>query len=150
MASVSIHKLQLDIFPLEPDVLSLESYTAAMKEMEVDGISSMLITTVAWSLLKIQDVVGMIPGVQSLGPMGEEVVHKMFSLHLKEHLASSSELSDVSRAAEVGAMIIMDCKVDLVTPMVMPLTYEGLLDYILRIDSRCILCFRIHTFSNLN
>jgi hypothetical protein len=149
-ASVSIHKLQLDIFPLEPDVLSLE-YTDAMKETEVNGIPSTLITTVARSLLKIQDVVGTIPRVQALGPMGEEVVRKMFSLRLEEHLASSSELGDVSmEAAEVDAMIIMDRKVDLVTPMVTPLTYEGLLDDILGIDSGYVLWFGMNTFSNLD
>jgi hypothetical protein len=130
--SVSIHKLQLDIFPLEPDVLSLE-YTDAMKETEVERIPSTLITTVARSLLKIQDVVGTIPRVQSLGPLGEEVVRKMMALKLEEHLASSSP--EISDAFEVDAMIILDRKVDLVTPMVTPLTYEGLLDDIIGIDS---------------
>lgn len=149
-ASVSIHKLQLDIFPLEPDVLSLE-YTDAMKETEVDGTPSTLITTMTRSLLKIQDVVGTIPRVQALGPMGEEVVRKMFSLRLEEHLASSSELGDVStEAAEVDAMIIMDRKVDLVTPMVTPLTYEGLLDDILGIDSGYVLWFGMNTFTVLD
>jgi hypothetical protein len=140
-ASVSIHKLQLDIFPLESDVLSLE-YTDAMKETEVDGIPSTLITTVARSLLKIQDVVGTIPRVQALGPLGEEVVRKMLSLRLEEHLASSLELGDASlEAAVVDAIIVMDRKVDLVTPMVTPLTYEGLLDDILGIDSGYVPCF---------
>jgi Sec1 family len=149
-ASVTIHKFQLDIFPLEPDVLSLE-YTDAMKETEVDGIPSTLITTVARSLLKIQDVVGTIPRVQALGPMGEEVVRKMFSLRLEEYLSSSSELGDVSsEAAEVDAMLIMDRKVDLVTPMVTPLTYEGLLDDILGIDGGYVRCFGINTFCNLD
>ena len=133
--SVSIHKLQLDIFPLEPDVLSLE-YGDAMKETDVDRIPSTLITTVARSLLKIQDVVGTVPRVQSLGPLGEEVVRKMMALKLEEHSASSSSSStpEVSDASEVDAMIIMDRKIDLVTPMLTPLTYEGLLDDIVGID----------------
>lgn len=131
--SVSIHKLQLDLFPLESDVLSLE-YTYAMKETEVDRVPSTLITTVARSLLKIQDVVGTIPRVQSLGPLGEEVVHKMMALRVEEHLALSSP-STSDDASEVDAMIIMDRKVDLVTPMVTPLTYEGLLDDVVGIDS---------------
>jgi len=130
--SVSIHKLQLDLFPLEPDVLSLE-YKDAMKETDVERIPSTLITTVARSLLKIQDVVGTIPRVQSLGPLGEEVVKKMMALRLEEHLASSS--TEVNDASEVDAMMIIDRKVDLVTPMVTPLTYEGLLDDIVGIDS---------------
>ena len=84
--NVSIHKLQLDLFPLETDVLSLE-YSAALKETDVDRIPSTCITAVARSLLKIQDVVGTIPRVQSLGPLGEEVVKKMMTMRFEEHLA---------------------------------------------------------------
>jgi hypothetical protein len=120
-----------------------------MKETDVDGIPSTLITTVARSLLKIQDVVGTIPRVQALGPLGEEVVRKMLSLRLEEHLASSSELGDASiEAAAVDAMIIMDRKVDLVTPMVTPLTYEGLLDDILGIDSGYVPCCGLKIFTS--
>lgn len=132
-SNVSIHKLQLDLFPLEPDVLSME-YTHAMKETDVERIPSTLITTVARSLLKIQDVVGTIPRIQSLGPLGEEVVKKLMAMRLEEHLATSSSSSDQNQTSQVDAMIIMDRKVDLVTPMVTPLTYEGLLDDIVGID----------------
>jgi len=123
--NVSIHRLQLDVFPLENDVLSLE-YPDAMKETEVDGIPSSLITTVARSLLKIQDVVGRIPRVQALGVLGEEVVKKMMTLTLEESLMSPESVS--SEEGEIAAMLIMDRKVDMVTPMLTPLTYEGLLD----------------------
>lgn len=66
--NVSVHRLQLDIFPLETDVLSLE-YDDAMKDSEVEGTPSTLITTVARSILKLQDVVGKIPRIQAFGPM---------------------------------------------------------------------------------
>ncbi len=126
LQNVSIHKLQLDLFPIEQNVLSLE-YPSALKETDVDRIPSTCITTIARSLAKIQDVVGTIPRVQSLGPLGEEVVKKMMNMRFEEYLSSSNNNKE-EEAVEIAAMMILDRKVDLVTPMVTPLTYEGLLD----------------------
>jgi hypothetical protein len=126
LQNVSIHKLQLDLFPIEQNVLSLE-YPSALKETDVDRIPSTCITTIARSLAKIQDVVGTIPRVQSLGPLGEEVVKKMMNMRFEEYLSSSNNHKE-EEAVEIAAMMILDRKVDLVTPMVTPLTYEGLLD----------------------
>jgi vacuolar protein sorting-associated protein 33A len=129
--NVSIHRLQLNVFPLENDVLSLE-YPDAMKETEVEGTPSSLITTVARSLLTIQDVVGRIPRVQVLGTLGEEVVKKMMTLTLEESLTSPNTSS--SEEGDIVAMLVLDRKVDMVTPMLTPLTYEGLLDEVIGID----------------
>ena len=132
--NVSIHRLQLDVFPLEHDVLSLE-YPDAMKETEVEGTPSSLITTVARSLLKIQDVVGRIPRVQALGALGEEVVKKMMTLTLEESLTlPETTSSSSSDEGDIAAMIVMDRKVDMVTPMLTPLTYEGLLDDVVGLE----------------
>jgi hypothetical protein len=132
LQNVSIHKLQLDLFPIEQNVLSLE-YPSALKETDVDRIPSTCITTIARSLAKIQDVVGTIPRVQSLGPLGEEVVKKMMNMRFEEYLSSSNNNKE-EEAVEIAAMMILDRKVDLVTPMVTPLTYEGLLDDTVGID----------------
>ena len=129
--NVSIHRLQLNVFPLENDVLSLE-YPDAMKETDVEGTPSSLITTVARSLLTIQDVVGRIPRVQVLGTLGEEVVKKMMTLTLEESLTSPNISS--SEEGDIVAMLVLDRKVDMVTPMLTPLTYEGLLDEVIGID----------------
>ena len=131
LPNVTIHRLQTDIFPLESDLLSLE-YPDALKECEIEGTPSSLIATVARSLLKIQDVVGVIPRIQTLGPLGEEVVKKMMMMRLEQHIAgqASSEIP----AENVAAMIVMDRKVDMLTPMMTPLTYEGLLDEVVGID----------------
>lgn len=134
--NVSIHRLQLDIFPLETDVLSLE-YDDALREAEVEGTPSTLISTVARSMLKLQDVVGKIPRIQALGPLGEEVVRKFLNLTVDEYLASKQQ-EEVNpgpvQGGDVVAMVVIDRKVDLVTPMVTPLTYEGLLDEVVGID----------------
>jgi vacuolar protein sorting-associated protein 33A len=131
LPNVTIHRLQADIFPLESDLLSLE-YPDAMKECEVEGTPSSLISTMARSLLKIQDIVGTIPRLQSLGPLGEEVVKKMMTMRLEEHLAGQATMDTPSET--VAAMMIIDRKVDMLTPMLTPLTYEGLLDEVVGID----------------
>ena len=82
--NVSVHRMQLDIFPLETDILSLE-YDEAMKEVDVEGTPSPLITTVARSILKLQDIVGKIPRIQTYGPLGEEVVRKFLNLTVDEY-----------------------------------------------------------------
>jgi len=134
--NASIHKMQLDLFPLETDLLSLE-YDDAMREAEVEGTPSTLISTVARSILKLQDVVGPIPRIQSLGPLGEEVVRKLLNLTVDEYLASKSQEEMTPgpvAGGDVAALLVMDRKVDMVTPMTTPLTYEGLLDEVVGID----------------
>ena len=131
LPNVTIHRLQADVFPLESDLLSLE-YPDAIKECDVEGTPSSLITAVARSLLKIQDVVGTIPRLQALGPLGEVVVQKMMTMRLEEHLAGQATMEVPSE--NVAAMMVIDRKVDMLTPMLTPLTYEGLLDDVFGID----------------
>lgn len=168
--NVSIHRLQLDVFPLETDVFSLE-YDDALRESDVEGSPSSLITTVARSLLKLEDVVGKIPRIQSFGPLGEEVVRKLLAMSVDEYAIATQQQQDqpnedelvlsskssgesgggggttttttpsggsgitnVVEQGDVSALIVIDRKVDMVTPMVTPLTYEGLLDDLVGID----------------
>ena len=134
--NVTIRGLQLDIFPLETDVYSLE-YEHATKEAEVEGIPSTLVGTVARSILKLQDVVGTIPRIQSLGPLGEDVVRKLLSLTVDEYLVSKSQQESQPgpvTGGDVSALLVIDRKVDWVTPMTTPLTYEGLIDELIGID----------------
>lgn len=133
---VSVHRLQLDLFPLETDVFSLE-YDDALLEADVEGTPSTLISTVARSILKLQDVVGPIPRIQSLGNLGEEVVKKVMNLQVDEYLASKNQEETTPgpvTGGDVAALLVMDRKVDWVTPMTTPLTYEGLIDEVVSID----------------
>jgi hypothetical protein len=132
--NVTISGLQLDLFPLESDVISLE-FGECLKE-EVEGTPSTLISTSVRALLKLQDVVGKIPRIQSIGNLGEEVVRKFLNQSVDEYLAGSEEEVEPGpiSGGDVAAIMIIDRKVDMVTPMVTPLTYEGLLDEVVGID----------------
>ena len=134
-SNVSITRLQLDLFPLESDVISLE-YGEALKD-EVEGTPSTLVSTIVRSMLKLQDVVGKIPRIQSMGNLGEEVVRKFLSQSVDEYLArtDSEEIEPGPvKGGDALAMLVIDRKVDMITPMVTPLTYEGLLDEVVGID----------------
>ena len=152
-SKVSIHSLQLDLFPLEHDIISME-YDDAMREREgCEGTPSNMISTCARAILKLQDIVGAIPRIQSLGRCGEDVLQKVLNQTVDEYLAREEEElggggGGSSAAAVVAvedeyhglvpdnntAMIMLDRKIDLITPMVTPLTYEGLLDEVVGID----------------
>ena len=105
LPNVTIHRLQLDIFPLETDLFSLE-YPSAMLETDVEQTPSSLITAVARSLLKLQDVCGTVPRIQSIGPLGEEVVKKMMTLRMEEYIADVGNADDPLET--IAAMMVID------------------------------------------
>lgn len=138
---VSIHtaqpQLSLDVFPLATDVYSLE-YEPALKEASAEGTPSPLIEAVARAILKIQDVCGgqPIPRIQGYGVLAEEVIRKMMSLTVDEYLASGSVDSvPTGQGCDIATLLVLDRRIDLVTPMISPLTYEGLLDDVVGIDA---------------
>jgi hypothetical protein len=135
--NVTITSLQLDLFPIETDVYSLE-YESAVRDDLVEGTPSTLITICARALLKLQDITGKIPRIQSIGTMSEKVLDRFLNQSVGEYLTSPGRDQDEETATPLPdnhmAMMFIDRKVDMVTPMVTPLTYEGLLDEVVGID----------------
>jgi len=134
---VAIHSLDINLIPMEEDVLTCLEMESTMAEFHVHNTYSEHITNVAQSLRKVQDVCGTIPRVQSYGKAGEMVLERMMALRLEEYDPYNQEGEDDGQEAnpEIKAAIILDRMVDLVTPLVTPLTYEGLLDDLVKIDT---------------
>jgi hypothetical protein len=148
---VSIHALPLDLFPIEPDVYTMEIDTV-IRDVHVEGTPSPIIQDAARCVCKIQDIVGRIPRFQAYGPLAEEVLRKTFALTVEEYLLKTTTTNTTSSSpfatespetisetalfssGEVAALVIMDRKVDMITPLLTPLTYEGLLDEVIGID----------------
>lgn len=130
---VSLQQLSIDIFPLEPDLLSLE-YSHALTEAVVDQMPSVLVSSVARSLLKLQDVVGTIPRLQAFGNLGQAIMAKMLDLRVDEYLNEPEVGNEVEESQSVSGLVIVDRQVDYVTPLLSPLTYQGLLDDLLDMD----------------
>lgn len=150
MPNVTLEALPIDLVPVDTDVFTLGS--DAFPEKELEGLTSEAVSTVAQSLRKIQDAAGVIGRVQSLGPTGEDVVRTLFRMTVEDYElndAADAEEDDLEGdgdagagpdagkigGGEVDALLVLDRRVDLVTPMLTPLTYEGLLDDVLGIES---------------
>ena len=134
---VAIHSLDINLIPMEEDVLTCLEMESTMAELYVHNTYSEHVTNVAQSLRKVQDVCGTIPRVQSYGKAGEMVLERMMALRLEEYDPYDQEGEDDGQEAnpEIKAAIILDRMIDLVTPLVTPLTYEGLLDDLVKIDA---------------
>lgn len=154
LESVTIHFLPIDVVPLDSDVLSMER-PEVLRRATVDGLPSDPITAVARSLVTLQDCTGTIGRVQTLGPMGEAVLARTMAMRVEDYAAEQDHHQDQgfgdgdtaaggagslmmgassSSSSQIDAMMIFDRKIDMVTPMLTPLTYEGLLDEVLGID----------------
>ena len=98
-----------------------------------------MITTCARALLKLQDITGKIPRIQSVGTMSEKVLDRFLNQSVDEYLTSPERDQDEEASTPLPdshiAMMFIDRKIDMVTPMVTPLTYEGLLDEVVGIDT---------------
>lgn len=129
---------------------------------EVEGCRSDVADAVARSLLKVQVLDGgPIGRVQGIGPMAAAVIDRMMTLRVEEErveeeareeerqradecdgeimgddeprLAEEPTAQTEEETSKIRAMIVIDRKVDLVTPMLTPFTYEGLVDDVLGI-----------------
>jgi len=148
--------LQLDIFPLESDVWSLE-HPHVIREL-LEGTPSNSISTCARTLLKIQDLTGIFPRIQALGPMAEDILQKTLYMAVDEYVQKDQEddtdmdenydttnqgtytnsgVEPIKANKKAGHMacILLDRQVDMVTPLATPLTYEGLLDEVVGIET---------------
>jgi len=153
---VTMMELPIDLVPLDVDVLSMEMDPATtLRECIIDNIPFNTVQSVAASLVKLQDAVGTISKVEGLGSLSEKVIQKMMDLKVEDYddevalmLEASRDKDDEgkefsgkkddstpSMSSEIEAMLIIDRTVDLVTPMLTPLTYEGLIDDIVGVES---------------
>ena len=75
---------------------------------------------------------GEIPNIFAVGPISEQIYNK-FVNRRKQKVRTKKEQE---RQAEIDGLIIFDRAVDLITPMTMPYTYEGLIDEIYGINEQ--------------
>lgn len=118
MSSVELKDFSFDLIPLDLDVLSLEMHDS-FRDMTVDYDLS-IYNYVAESINRIQLVMGNIPNVYCKGD-GAKMVYDI----LKVENANGEPNPE---STEIESLLIFDRSVDLVTPMLTQLVYEGLID----------------------
>ncbi|TFK26798.1 ATP binding protein [Coprinopsis marcescibilis] len=120
LGEVSISAFNLQFIPLSDDVISLE-YDNAFKELWVDGDETVVFDS-AQALVSLQKLFGPFPQIRLEG------------LVTRQGKLSQSAVEPVlSSSANIDSLIILDRRVDLITPLLTQLTYEGLVDELIGI-----------------
>lgn len=74
------------------------------------------------TLVTVQQLYGVIPNITSIGPHSQAVVDMLLQARFE------GKLKEVDLPPEIDQLIIMDRSVDMVSPFITPLTYEGVID----------------------
>ncbi|MQM08618.1 hypothetical protein Taro_041474 [Colocasia esculenta] len=125
---VTIGEYPLYVMPLDEDVVSFE-LDLAYKDCIVDGDTSSL-WHIAKAIHKLEFSFGVIPNIKAKGKSALKVVDILNRMQVEEPVDSSN-----TGVPEINTIILLDREVDMVTPMCFPLTYEGILDEVLRINN---------------
>ncbi|KMZ64182.1 putative Vacuolar protein sorting [Zostera marina] len=125
---ITIGEFPLYLVPLDDDVLSFE-LDFAYRDVHVDGDTSSL-WHIAKALHKLELSFGVIRNFLAKGSASVKVVEILESMQAEDPVDSE----DVG-IPEINTIILLDRDVDMFTPMCFQLTYEGIIDEILRINS---------------
>ncbi|KAL9225224.1 hypothetical protein vseg_001173 [Gypsophila vaccaria] len=124
---LTIGEYPLYLIPLDEDVISFE-LDYAYKECLVDADTTSL-WHIAKAIHKLESSFGVIQNVRAKGKASICVSELLDRMQLEDPVS----LSDV--VPEISTLILLDREVDMVTPMCCQLTYEGLLDELLQVNS---------------
>ena len=129
---VDLGEYHMNLIPLEADVVSLE-LEDSFCECKIHGDMSSM-QAVTQSILKLQHFFGVIPNVKSIGPLARDISKRL----CRERLEVDDSNKRRPLGAEIDTLVLIDREVDLVTPMVTPLTYEGLIDELIGVRNSII------------
>jgi len=121
---VTIKELPLQLIPLDKDVMT-HCHKDSFRELYLEGDTTVLYD-VATSLLTLQHLFGLIPAVHAKGDMALRVVSIMERMRREQPNVYSFD----SANPVITKLILIDRNVDMITPLLTPRTYEGLLDYV--------------------
>jgi len=127
---VTVIGLPVDLVPYDDDVMTMEMPNCFKDSIVSGDVGS--VTTVARSLFNLQAMCGIIPKVHGKGRLAR------LAFEISNRLINEADGSVFPSACEISSLVLIDREVDLVTPMLTPLTYEGLVDEFLGIESNVV------------
>ncbi|CAG0879490.1 unnamed protein product [Cyprideis torosa] len=141
----TVDQLCIDLFQVDTDLLSME-WEGDYRECHLDGDATCLFH-VAKSLLTLETLFGQFRTIAGKGPTAERV-HELFK-RMKRETVTAAEAkaggrdgagapSSVASVPLIDSLVLIDRSVDLVSPMVTQLTYEGLIDEIFHIRNNSV------------
>ncbi|GAB5354253.1 hypothetical protein AAMO2058_000103700 [Amorphochlora amoebiformis] len=131
LGDVTVRGIHLGFIPVDADVMSLETpgiWRSVFLDSEISGLWN-----VAHSLMKLQLFFGLIPKLSAKGEHACTVV----SLMKRMCSEADPEMYDAS-ASEIDHCVVLDRSVDLVSPMMTQMTYEGVIDELIGIRNSCV------------
>ncbi|KAG8936355.1 hypothetical protein FRC02_002948 [Tulasnella sp. 418] len=123
---VTISSYKLEFIPLEDDLVSLE-YENTFREIFMEGDETSIYYA-AQALITIQQAYGVFPRILGKGDAAKKLASLL--VHLRAYPPnSSSNNARLSTPSDVfDSLVIIDRSVDLITPLLTQLTYQGLID----------------------
>lgn len=117
-----INELQMYWFPVDTDVISMER-RSIYRDFHLNQDPTCL-HSAARGMIALQAVFGFIPRIYGKGQSAKRLCEYMMGLR-REMQAAELELSV---PPQFDTLIILDRQVDLISPLITQLTYEGLID----------------------
>ncbi|KAJ1922315.1 Vacuolar protein-sorting-associated protein 33 [Mycoemilia scoparia] len=137
LGDLTLGEFRMDFVPLERDLLSLE-LGGTFKDLYLDGDFSGVYYA-ARGLMSLQGRYGFFPRIVGKGDYAQilgEILDRM------RRELSSTDRNDVAQSKwaiseQFDSLVIIDRATDLVTPLLTPLSYEGLIDEVFGIKNGC-------------
>lgn len=121
-----IDEYSIELFALDSDVLSME-WNQCFRELYLENDFTSLFHS-AKAIMTLQTIYGIIPNVYGLGKCAKIVFDLM--TRMRRELAGN----EPQITPQIDQIFLIDRSVDLLTPLMTQLTYEGLLDEIFGIN----------------
>ncbi|PPQ71647.1 hypothetical protein CVT24_007838 [Panaeolus cyanescens] len=130
LGDVSISSYNLQFIPIAEDVVSLE-HENALRELWVDGDQTVIFDSVQ-ALLTLQQLYGTFPQIVGKGDYAQASKVVNYDIRSPKVQVASSQPSS---SPKIDSLIVLDRRVDMVTPLLTQLTYEGLVDELIGIKN---------------
>ena len=131
-AVARVTEFPLYLIPFDDDVLSMEAI-ADMRTTRVDG-SPAEIFNAAHALMKLQTAYGTIPHIYGKGHYAKQLCDMLQRMRSEAAFDTGSEGAGMALQQEedvppeIGNLLIVDREVDMITPMLTQLSFEGAVD----------------------
>ncbi|KAF8963846.1 ATP binding protein [Flammula alnicola] len=137
LGDVTISSYNLQFIPIAEDVISLE-HENTLRELWVDGDETIIFDS-AQALLTVQKLFGNFPQIIGKGDYAQAMKSQRLATLLTRQSPKATNNTGVdallSGASKIDSLIILDRRVDMITPLLTQLTYEGLVDELIGIKN---------------
>ncbi|THH33141.1 hypothetical protein EUX98_g1037 [Antrodiella citrinella] len=129
LGDVTISSYNLQFIPLAEDVLSLEN-DWAFKEIWVDGDETVIFNSMQ-ALLSLQKLYGLFPRIVGKGDYASKLANLLTRYNQGQGTTAAGKVS----SEKLDSLVILDRRVDMITPLLTQLTYAGLMDELIGITN---------------